>query len=70
MMGYAQNTLDETLNLMKILKLEQNLKEKPSQFGIYPMSTHQTLTLLLMLCFACSQKPSMAAFQEALPAPD
>lgn len=41
-----------------------------AKLGIYPMGDHQTLTLLLMLCYACRQEPSMAVLWEALPEAD
>ena len=41
-----------------------------AKLRIHSMGRHQTLTLLLMLCCACRQEPSMAVFWEALWAAD
>jgi len=33
---------------------------KPAQLEIHPIGKHQSLTLLMILCYACRQKSSMA----------
>ena len=34
--------------------------EGMADFGSIPIGSHQFLTLLLMLCYACRQEPTMA----------
>ena len=53
-------------------KMEHSMKavQWPAQLGIHPMTMHQSQTLLLMLCCACRQEPSMAVLWETLPAAD
>jgi hypothetical protein len=55
--------------LLTYLKLGKAI-QSPAQLGTYPMGEHQTLTLLLMLCCALRQEPTVAVLWEALPASD
>ena len=52
------------------VETEQMADQQPAQLGIHPMGRHQTLTVLLMLCYAFRQELSMAISGETLPAAD
>jgi hypothetical protein len=41
-----------------------------NQLETYPIYKHQSLTLLMILCYACSQGSSMAVPERLDPAPD
>lgn len=40
--------------------------QEVAQLAIHPMGKHQSLTVIMIFCYACRQKPTMAVLLEAL----
>jgi hypothetical protein len=46
-------------------EIEGMTNQQLAQFEFYPMVVSQPLTLLMVLCYACKQEPSITVFWEA-----